>query len=132
MSSQTKCSRLLPHKVKNNVNRTDLDAIINNGRSSSYSDAVIEYARTKSPEMLKELFPGKGTDDGGRRKLRKSFGTKGRKRTGVTQTSGVNLNKFVKPDGNVDNDAIERAYPGNLNKQVEVLEKLIQHNKPKT
>lgn len=115
--------RMLPRKIRENVTKYELDAVLNSGRASNYEDAFIYHARMNKPHLLSEYFSGKGNNsvsnnNGNQRRPqsmdRRNFNQRQQSRGGH---SGVqNVEKYVLPTGGIDEAALDKLPPAEASK----------------
>jgi len=117
----------LPQKARDAVERKDLDSIIKRGLADSYDDALT-YHLFQNKETLGDLLKTaeKRGEEKGRKKLRRSGAI--RKGRGKPQSKQKHkLEKFLNPDGTLDQDELNRISDDDAIKMLEA--EMEEHNR---
>ena len=125
--------RMLSKKVRETAPRHELDALINSGKAEDYDEASFEWARYNNrPDLMNLMWSKKSTPAANQPigRPRTLGGRKPRKREPIKRKP--TFAEFLNPDGTVNEKLIEQRYPGNYDKQVEILEKIQKEATAKT
>ena len=109
--------RMLPRKIRDNVSKQDLDTVLDSGYANNYEEAFIAHSRLKNPQLLADYFGGKGNgnmNSNGRRPQsmsRQNISQRQNQQQRQGQSAGQNIDKYILPDGRVNEAALDKLKP---------------------
>ncbi len=118
--------KTMPTKVRQTAPRHELDALINSGQARDYEEAAFMWLRKNRSDLLSIMLGRKQSTKGSMEHQRfarpRSLGRKPRKKEPIKRK--FPYGEFLNPDGTVNEELLEKKFPGKYDKQIEIIEKI--------